>query len=148
DAHRQAKEKIEAQISHARRGLARLIDSYQEGLIDKAEFEPRIRVINQNIDRLKESLKSQLDQESQAQTLRLMVDNLQEFSQRVVQGLDQADRQTQRSLIRTLVKRIEIDQDQVRIVYRVTVDPFDARPNRGDFQHCPRRCSPGRRDPI
>ena len=33
---------VEAQLGKLRQGLARLIDSYAEGLIDKHEFEPRI----------------------------------------------------------------------------------------------------------
>ena len=33
---------LETQMSKLRRGLARLIDSYAEGLIDKQEFEPRV----------------------------------------------------------------------------------------------------------
>jgi site-specific DNA recombinase len=33
---------VEGQISKLRQGLARLIDSYADGLIDKHEFEPRI----------------------------------------------------------------------------------------------------------
>ena len=31
---------LEAQVSKLRQGLARLIDSYTEGLIEKDEFEP------------------------------------------------------------------------------------------------------------
>jgi site-specific DNA recombinase len=34
---------LEARIGRLRQGVARLIDSYAEGLIDKAEFEPRVR---------------------------------------------------------------------------------------------------------
>ena len=33
---------LDAQVGKLRQGLARLIDSYAEGLIDKQEFEPRI----------------------------------------------------------------------------------------------------------
>jgi site-specific DNA recombinase len=36
------RDQTQVQLARLRRGIARLIDSYAEGLIDKAEFEPRI----------------------------------------------------------------------------------------------------------
>jgi len=49
---------VEKQISKLRQGIARLIDGYTEGYIDKGEFEPRIR-------RLKERLAAMEDQAEQ-----------------------------------------------------------------------------------
>ena len=43
-----------AQLGKLRQGLARLIDSYAEGLIEKAEFEPRITRLRQRIAALEE----------------------------------------------------------------------------------------------
>ncbi|MER8837013.1 hypothetical protein [Mesorhizobium sp. M0909] len=37
-----------------RRGIGRLIDSYAEGVIDKAEFEPRIAGLKQRLSQLQE----------------------------------------------------------------------------------------------
>ena len=45
---------VEGQISQLRQGVARLIDSYAEGLIDKHEFEPRITRLRQRLARLEE----------------------------------------------------------------------------------------------
>jgi hypothetical protein len=42
----------EAQLQKLRQGLARLIDSYAEGLIEKSEFEPRIGRLRQRIGAL------------------------------------------------------------------------------------------------
>jgi site-specific DNA recombinase len=71
--------------------------------------------------------------------MRLVIDNLQTFSQRVKSGLDQADWQTRRQIITTLVKRVEIEPEQVKIVYRVDLSPFERRPERGDLEHCTAR---------
>src|SRR5262245_36263924 len=40
---------LERQVGKLRQGLARLIDSYAEGLIDKQEFEPRVTRLRQRI---------------------------------------------------------------------------------------------------
>ena len=43
--------RLEAQIGKVRQGVARLIDSYAEGLMEKHEFEPRITRLRQRIAR-------------------------------------------------------------------------------------------------
>ena len=45
---------VEGQIGKLRQGVARLIDSYAEGLIDKGEFEPRVTRLRQRLARLEE----------------------------------------------------------------------------------------------
>lgn len=40
---------IESQMAKLRRGIARLIDSYAEGLIEKSEFEPRITRMKERV---------------------------------------------------------------------------------------------------
>ena len=53
------------------------------------------------------------------------------------EGLDQADFDTRRKLLRLLIKRIEVDQDEVRIVYKVQPRPFATAPASGGFlQDC------------
>jgi site-specific DNA recombinase len=137
--HEPAAGKLEAQVSKVRRGIARLIDAYEQGLVDKSEFEPRIKAARQQISALEQQLKQQVDQQARQKEMKLVIDNLQTFSARVTSGLDQADWQTRRQIITTLVKRVELEKEQVRIVYRVDLSPFDRRPERGDLEHCKAR---------
>lgn len=51
--------------------------------------------------------------------LRLIIGRLEEFASLVTNGLDQAPWYTQREIIRTLVKRVEVDTEQVNVVFRV-----------------------------
>jgi len=139
DAQQQTHKKLEAQVSKVRRGIARLIDAYEQGLVDKNEFEPRIKAARQQISALKQQLKQQVDQQARQKEMKVVIDNLQTFSARVRCGLDQADWQTRRQIITTLVKRVELEKEQVRIVYRVNLSPFDRRPERGDLEHCTAR---------
>ena len=135
DAEHEPHRKLEAQVSKVRRGIARLIDAYEQGLVDKSEFEPRIRAARQHLSALDQQLKQQIDQQARQKEMKLVIDNLQRFSERVTAGLDQADWQTRRQIITTLVKRVELEKEQVRIVYRVNLSPFDRRPERGDLEH-------------
>src|SRR4029077_9511406 len=45
-------EQLEKSIQKIKRGIARLIDAYGDGLLDKGEFEPRIRAAKERLARV------------------------------------------------------------------------------------------------
>lgn len=132
----QALTTLETQIAKLRRGMGRLIDSYTEGLIDKAEFEPRMTQIRARIATLEAQLKQASAEMTLQRDLRLVIGRLEDFATKVKTGLKQVDWQTQREIIRTLVKRVEIDHDQVNIVFRVEPGPPTPDPSKDCLQHC------------
>ncbi len=123
-------------IQKVKRGIARLIDAYEEGLLDKGEFEPRIRGAKERLARLEVEAQAQAEEEAQEQELRLVIGHLQEFAERVRSGLADADWSTRREIIRALVKRVEVNQEEVRVVYRVSPCPFVEGPDGGILQDC------------
>lgn len=127
---------VEARLSKLRFGLARLIDSYADGLIDKSEFEPRIKDLRERSTRLERQAKELADQATMESELRLIVSSLEQFVSGVKGGLEQADWMTKRDIIRALVRRVEVEKGQVNVVFRVAPRPFDSRPERGGLQHC------------
>jgi len=68
---------IEAQIAKLRRGMGRLIDGYAEGLIDKADFEPRVAGLRQRIKSWEEQATTLRDEVAQRAALSLVVGRLQ-----------------------------------------------------------------------
>ena len=58
-----------------------------------------------------------------------MIGQLEEFAKRVSQELQEPDWDTRREVVRALVKKVEIDEQEVRIVYRVSPSPFEGGPN-------------------
>ncbi len=137
---------LQARMGRLRQGIARLIDSYAEGLIDKAEFEPRIARMRERLQQIEEQAKQITDEASLEQELRLILGRLDEFASRVKAGLHEADWLTRREIIRALVKRVEIDQEQVRVVFRINPpSPPPLSPCEKDAQslhHCRRRADP------
>jgi site-specific DNA recombinase len=129
---------VDAQIGKLRQGVARLIDSYAEGLIDKDEFEPRITRLRQRLARLEEQRQAGADEAALQTELQLIIGRLEDFATKVHSGLETADWASQRDLIRTLVKRVEVARDQVNIVFRV--DPYagDPEPEKKSLQLCRR----------
>jgi site-specific DNA recombinase len=133
---------VERQRDKLRQGLARLIDSYTEGYLEKPEFESRVTRQRQRITALDEQVRQLADAEALQHELRLLTGRLEDFAARVEEGLETADWLTRREIIRTLVSRVEIDHTQVNVVFRVPPDPFVVSPDsldRGVLQHCRRR---------
>ena len=81
---------LEAQRSKLRQGLARLIDSYAEGLIDKEEFEPRIARLRQR-SQLEEQAVVLQDEAEQRAALSLIVGRLEDFARQVCERVASVD---------------------------------------------------------
>jgi len=92
---------LEASLGRLRQGIARLIDSYAEGMIDKAEFEPRITRMRERIKQLEKQVQQIQDEAGMEQELRLILGRLETFASKVKEGLTEADWVTRREIIRT-----------------------------------------------
>ena len=129
------------QIRVLRRGIGRLIDSYAEGVIEKSEFEPRVAGLKERVARLQARLQDALSEAEAQRELSLVVAHLEEFAQRVCQGLDDLNWLERREIVRALVRRIEIDHEGVEIVFRIPPPNGPPTPRSGPredapWQHC------------
>lgn len=129
---------LQASLGRLRQGIARLIDSYAEGMIEKAEFEPRITRMRERTRHIKEQIQHIQDQASMEQEIRLIMGKLEDFASQVKNGLEDANWLTRREIIRTLVKRVEIDQEHVKVIFRVGPTSPSTSPNHRpqSLQHC------------
>jgi site-specific DNA recombinase len=137
---------LEIQMSKLRRGIARLIDSYADGLIDKQEFEPRVTCMRERIQHLETQIQSLKEEAEMEGELRLILGQLETFAAKVKTGLQHADFFTRREIIRTLVKRVEVDEKDIRVIFRVspTWSPSSSEDASPNWQHCGRRVHPRR----
>lgn len=146
---------LDRQIARLRRGLDRLIDSYAEEIIDPGEFKPRVNALKQRLAWLQSERETAAMAHEAERGLELVIGRLDEFAARVRAGLNQLDWHGQRDTIRTLVRRIEIDHEQVEVVFRIPEIPPASEggtiPGSGPSaagkpsavrQHCGRGCHP------
>ncbi len=131
-------EQVHKQIQNIRKAITRLIDAYQEGVLDKSEFAPRLDAAKQRLQRLDKQAQKDSEQQAQDEELRLALGGLEEFARQLEEGLDQADWHKRREIIRALVKRIAVGHEEVRIVYRVSPPPFAKGPGGGRIELCGR----------
>jgi site-specific DNA recombinase len=111
---------LETQMGKLRRGLARLIDSYADGLIEKQEFEPRVTRMRARLQHLETQIQHLKAEGEMEDEVRLIVGRLETSAAKVHEGLQQADFPTRREIIRSLVKRVEVDKQHLRVVFRVS----------------------------
>jgi site-specific DNA recombinase len=135
-ARRHARTSVEGQLGRLRQGLARLIDSYAEGLMEKREFEPRITHLRQRVTKREEQAHQRADDAAWHTELQLIIGRLEACAAQVTDGLEEADWTSRRELIRALVKRVEVDDDQVHVVFRVDQRPGEPSPEKNRLQLC------------
>ena len=131
-------EQLTRSIGSVRRGITRLIDAYQEGFLERDEFEPRIRRRKSGWRNWNSRPKPSADRESQSQDLQTAIDQLRLFASRIREGLKDSDWGTRREIMRSLIRKVEISDDAIRIEYKVGPLPFDGGPSGGDSQDCGR----------
>jgi hypothetical protein len=121
---------IEGQMGQRRQGVARLIDSDAEGLIDKGAFAPRVTRLRQRLARLEAPRQAVAEEAALHGALQLIIGRLDDFAAKLHDGLEAADWTNKRDLIRALVKRVEVARDDVNIVFRIDPYPGDADPEK------------------
>ena len=132
-------EQLQRLVSKVKGNISRLIDAYQEGLLSKGEFAPRLRQAKERLAKLQAEADTVVEQQTEEQNLQTLIGQMHEFAARIQSGLKDADWNTRRDVIRALVKRVEIGKEAVRVIYRISPAPFDQGPHGGRSQHCWRR---------
>jgi site-specific DNA recombinase len=140
DGHGQQQERtaLEHQVSKLRQGLARLIDSYAEGLIEKQEFEPRVTRLRQRITQVEAQWQQLAEEETLQRALQLIIGRLDTFAAQGQQNLEALEWHRQREILRALVRRVEIGVDQVQGVFRVDAFAGETGPEKKSLQLCKR----------
>ena len=143
-----AVKELERRIQKLKGAIGRLIDAYSEGLLDKDEFEPRVRKAKERLEKLQEELKEKADAAQERKELELVMTRFDDFAKRIKTELTQTDAATRREIVRAIVKRVEVNKERARIVYRVDPIPRTMSPSgHGSLQHCPQVSSMEVREP-
>src|SRR5260370_37220994 len=98
-------------MGRLRQGIARLIDSYAEGLIDKGGFEPRMARMRERLKQIEAQAQQVQDEASLERELTLILGRLDELAARVKNGLHEADWLTRRATMHALLTRGENHQE-------------------------------------
>jgi len=114
---------LEKHKRHLQQGKSRLIDGYTEGLIDKADFDPKMAQLKIKFEQVQAQIEASQRQHAGQVELFLVINRLEEFAAAVSDRLTTLEFDTKREIIRALVKRIEIRHEEIVVVFRVDPDP-------------------------
>jgi site-specific DNA recombinase len=129
--------KLDAERKSIQSKIARMIDSFADGLISKIEFEPRIKRAKSQLSKVDDQVRRLAEENQNSQQLQLLILRIDEFTAKLKGRLEKIDWNTKRQIIRSLVRRIDIAPDEVNVVFRVASLPFDLAPTGGQsLQHC------------
>jgi site-specific DNA recombinase len=139
DQNRQA---IETQIRGLKRRIARLTEMYEEGFLERETFHGRMASARARLEAMEAEARVAAEQEASESKLRLVIGQLQTFSEQLRSGLEDSTWEARQEIVRALVKRIEMEEGNVRIVYKVAPVPFDgAPPVGGVLRNCCRHAA-------
>ena len=136
------REALQGQIQGTKRQIARLTEMYEDGFLEREEFQKRMTSAQSRRKSLEDAATELADHTICESDLRLIMGHLETFAERVRLGLGESDWEARRSIVRALLKRIEIGETDVRVVYKVSSAPFEHAPHgRGILRNCGRRPS-------
>ena len=129
---------LEQQQAKEKRALARLIDAYESGLLEKEEFVPRLERARQRLQDWQTQLEQLHEAQTQEQTMADVIGRLEDFAARIATGLREPTPQQKRDILKALVKRVEIAPDKIRVIYKI--HPLPPDPVKvGSLQDCSTR---------
>jgi len=122
-------------ITGLKRQLSRLMDMYQNGFLEKAEFETRARNVQERLKSQEQAQTEQRQAQEQSRETQALLVDFDQFAQQISVSIDQADFATKRTILTLLIKQITVHEEQIHIVYKVQPRPFVPSPEKGNLQH-------------
>lgn len=138
-SRQRAAEPTRALRQRVQQSISRLLDAYQEGLMSKQEFEPRLRQARQRLGQLDKEVTALAEAEAQRAACQEVLGQFQAFAERVQASLQSADLPTRMKIVRWLITRIEVDPEEIRIIYKVSAPAPETQADAKRVQYHSRR---------
>lgn len=120
---RARREHLEQALSNVDKQIARLTEAYLAEVIPLTEYKRRraaLEVKREGVETLQSQLTAQVDQSAH---LSQAISSVEDFCQRVSQGLDTASFQQKRQLVELLIDRVIVNDEKVEIRYAIPLTP-------------------------
>jgi site-specific DNA recombinase len=115
---------LKKQLASSHRTVERLIDAYTDGVLERDEFDPRLKRARERVEKHQRQLDAHEHESREQATLREALACLDDFTSSIDKNLESADWLLRREILRTLIDRVEIEEQQLRIVYRINFPLF------------------------
>ena len=114
---------IDAELRDVRARLSRLYEALETGKLKLDDLAPRIKELKGRQSELSQS-RVQVEAEMAAQGVEMVDEDLvKAYAQDLRALLEEADFTERKAFLRSFIKRIEVDEKQVRVHYRLPMPP-------------------------
>ena len=119
---------LERELSKVERAIAKLLDAYQEELVDLDELRTRMRRLNAKRAELEHAVRQVEARMATSQDYLKLVDDIAGFTTKLRSTGTNLNLEEQQRVLRALVKEILVDDDRVIIRHSIPIKPTSAPP--------------------
>ncbi len=116
--NKQPNDEIEKEISKLEQGIKRLNYVYVRERITQEEYDLEAEEIEKKLKAMRNQKEEVVDEKELQREIDFIISSIKGFPSVVESELGQADWEAKLNIIRALVKRVEIDHDNIHIVFR------------------------------
>ena len=132
-------DKVSQELVRREQQIDKLIDAYQEGLIDLAELRQRVPELQQRRQILQKELESLKLQALEQTRLMDVTFSMEKFVETLKNSAQNLSTEQKQKIVRTLVKQVVVDRETITIHHNIPLfrDPTGQKPT--DYRLCTRR---------
>jgi site-specific DNA recombinase len=118
---RKRKEVLDKEITRQQKGIEKLLDAYQEGLLKLEELRSRLPDLRKRSEALQSELRSLATASADRQMFLRLADNIGNFLQRLRRTADTLDVIERQKILRLVVKEILVCKDTIKIKHSIPI---------------------------
>jgi site-specific DNA recombinase len=119
---------LEGELAKLERAIAKLLDAYQEDLVDLDELRTRMRRLNAKRAELDHAVRQAEARAATSQDYLKIVDDVASFTKKLRSAGTHLGLEERQKVLRSLVKEILVDDDRVIIRHSIPIKPTSAPP--------------------
>jgi site-specific DNA recombinase len=118
---RKRKEILDREIARQQKGMGKLLDAYQEGLLKLDELRDRLPNLRKRSEALQAELRSLEATSADQQTFLRLADNIENFLERLRGNADTLDVIERQKILRLVVKEILVHKETIKIKHSIPI---------------------------
>lgn len=123
DPTRKREQSLQRELTHVGKGIERLLNAYQEGLLSIEQLRERMPVLRQRQQRLTAELQAIADQTNDRAAFLRLAETLTAFLARLRRAAESLNVLERQRIVRLLVKDVLVGEDTITIRHSIPIPP-------------------------
>lgn len=112
-------------IERFKRERSKLIELFQNGLVEEHEIKDKLNSVRSKIERITEEINYLMTQNNESKKLLTLISNLDEFTNNISKNLDSCTFEEKRSIAKLLIEEVQVDtlKEELNVKHIIPIDP-------------------------